>query len=83
MKKLIPLSLILILVLPFVYQTTPLEVLKLRTFDALIPEQQESGNFVILNITENDIANEGGYPLSRQTLAQIHINLLRQGAYGS
>jgi len=82
MKKLIPLSLILILVLPFVYQTTPLEVLKLRTFDALIPEQQESGNFVILNITENDIANEGGYPLSRQTLAQIHINLLRQGAMG-
>ena len=82
MKKLVPLSLILILVLPFVYQATPLEVLKLRTFDALIPEQQESGNFVILNITENDIANEGGYPLSRQTLAQIHINLLRQGAMG-
>ena len=82
MKNLIPLSLILILVLPFVYQTTPLEVLKLRTFDALIPEQQESDNFVILNITENDIANEGGYPLSRQTLAQIHINLLRQGAMG-
>jgi CHASE2 domain-containing sensor protein len=67
MKKLIPLSLILILVLPFIYQTTPLEVLKLRTFDVLIPEQKESGNFVILNITENDIANEGGYPLSRQT----------------
>ena len=82
MKKLIPLSLILILVLPFVYQTTPLEVLKLRTYDALIPEQEESGNFVILNITENDIANEGGYPLSRQTLAQIHINLLRKGALG-
>jgi adenylate cyclase len=82
MKKLIPLSLILILVLPFIYQTTPLEVLKLRTFDALIPEQKESGNFVILNITENDIANEGGYPLSRQTLAQIHINLLRKGAMG-
>ena len=82
MKKLIPLSLILILVLPFIYQLTPLEVLKLKTFDALIPEQKESGNFVILNITENDIANEGGYPLSRQTLAQIHINLLRKGALG-
>ena len=82
MKKLIPLSLIPILVLPFIYQTTPLEVLKLRTFDVLIPQQQESGNFVILNITENDIANEGGYPLSRQTLAQIHINLLRKGALG-
>lgn len=82
MKKLILLSLILILVLPFIYQTTPLEVLKLKTFDALIPEQLESGNFVILNITENDIANEGGYPLSRQTLAQIQINLLRKGAIG-
>ena len=82
MKKLTPLSLILILVLPFIYQLTPLEVLKLKTFDALIPEQKESGNFVILNITENDIANEGGYPLSRQTLAQIHINLLRKGALG-
>jgi adenylate cyclase len=82
MKKLILLSLIFILVLPFIYQTTPLEVLKLRTFDALIPEQPESGNFVILNITENDIANEGGYPLSRQTLAQIQINLLRKGAIG-
>jgi len=82
MKKLILLSLLFIMVLPFVKQTAPLEVLKLKTFDAFIPEQQESGNFVILNITENDIANEGGYPLSRQTLAQIHINLLRQGAMG-
>jgi adenylate cyclase len=82
MKKLILLSLLIIMVLPFVKQTAPLEVLKLKTFDAFIPEQQESGNFVILNITENDIANEGGYPLSRQTLAQIHINLLRQGAMG-
>ena len=82
MKKLIPLSLLLILLLPFVYQTTPLEVLKLKTFDYFIPKQEESGNFVILNINENDIANEGGYPLSRQTLAQIHINLLRQGAIG-
>ena len=83
MKKLILLSLLIIMVLPFVKQTAPLEVLKLKTFDAFIPEQQESGNFVILNITENDIANEGGYPLSRQTLAQIHINLLRQGAMGA
>ena len=62
---------------PNIYQT-----LKLKTFDALVPEQEPSEYFTILNITEEDIANEGGYPLSRQTLAQIQINLLRQGAIG-
>ena len=62
---------------PNIYQT-----LKLKTFDALVPEQEPSEYFTILNITEKDIANEGGYPLSRQTLAQIQINLLRKGAIG-
>ena len=62
---------------PNIYQT-----LKLKTFDALVPEQEPSEYFTILNITEEDIANEGGYPLSRQTLAQIQINLLRKGAIG-
>jgi adenylate cyclase len=82
MKKLIPLSLILILILPFVYQTTPLEVLKLKTFDALLPKQQESGYFTLLNITENDITNEGGYPLPRQRLAEIHKEIIDRGAIG-
>ena len=82
MKKLIPLSLILILVLPFVYQTTPLEVLKLKTFDALVKDQQSSEYFTVLNITENDITKEGGYPLSRQRLAEIQIELLERGAIG-
>ena len=66
-----------LIVEPNIYQT-----LKLKTFDALVPEQEPSDYFTILNITEEDIANEGGYPLSRQTLAQIQINLLRQGAIG-
>jgi len=66
----------------YVYQPTPYEILKLKTFDSLVSEKNPSGNFVILNITEEDIANEGGYPLSRQTLAQIQINLLRKGAMG-
>ena len=66
-----------LIVEPNIYQT-----LKLKTFDALVPEQEPSEYFTILNITEEDIANEGGYPLSRQTLAQIQINLLRQGAIG-
>jgi adenylate cyclase len=68
--------------IPLVLQLTPLEVLKLKTFDALVIDQKPSGYFTILNITEEDIANEGGYPLSRQTLAQIQINLLRKGAIG-
>ena len=82
MKKLQYLLLLVIFSLPFLYQVKPIEILKLKTFDALVPEKKPSDYFTILNITENDIANEGGYPLSRQTLAQIHINLLRKGATG-
>jgi len=81
-KKFIPIVLLVLLGMPLVYQSTPTEILKLKTFDALVPEQKPSGYFTILNITEDDIANEGGYPLSRQTLAQIQINLLRKGAIG-
>ena len=81
MKKVL-LVLVIVLSLPFVMQVNILEILKLKTFDALVPEQQPSDYFTILNITEEDIANEGGYPLSRQTLAQIQINLLRKGAIG-
>jgi len=82
MKKAIFAVLIILLGTPLVLQISLLETLKLKTFDAFLPEQQPSGYFTILNITEEDIANEGGYPLSRQTLAQIQINLLRQGAIG-
>ena len=82
MKKLQYLFLLVIFSLPFLYQVKPIEILKLKTFDALVPEKKPSDYFTILNITENDIANEGGYPLSRQTLAQIHIHLLRKGATG-
>ena len=82
MKKLQYLFLLVIFSLPFLYQVKPIEILKLKTFDALVSEKKPSDYFTILNITENDIANEGGYPLSRQTLAQIHINLLRKGATG-
>ena len=82
MKKIVFTILFIVLLLPLAFQTTPLEVLKLKTFDAFLPKQQPSGYFTILNITEEDITNEGGYPLSRQTLAQIQINLLRKGAIG-
>jgi adenylate cyclase len=82
MKKIVFTILFIVLLFPLAFQTTPLEVLKLKTFDAFLPKQQPSGYFTILNITEEDITNEGGYPLSRQTLAQIQINLLRKGAIG-
>jgi len=81
-KTIIFLSLFISLGSVYYFQPIAYEILKLKTFDSFIQEKQESGNFVVLNITEEDIANEGGYPLSRQTLAQIHINLLRQGAMG-
>tara|TARA_R100000664_G_scaffold17384_1_gene26299 strand:- start:3677 stop:5419 length:1743 start_codon:yes stop_codon:yes gene_type:complete len=82
MKKLQLLGLILLLGTPLVLQLTPLEILKLKVFDSWIKDQEPSEYFTVLNITEEDIANEGGYPLSRQTLAQIQINLLRRGATG-
>tara|TARA_R100000353_G_scaffold8016_2_gene9699 strand:- start:1110 stop:2858 length:1749 start_codon:yes stop_codon:yes gene_type:complete len=81
-KTIIFLSLFLGLGSVYYFQPIAYEILKLKTFDNFIKEKEESGNFVVLNIKEEDIANEGGYPLSRQTLAQIHINLLRQGALG-
>ncbi len=83
MKKIfIFLSLFIALGSVYYFQPVAYEILKLKTFDSFVVDKEESDNFVILNITEKDIANEGGYPLSRQTLAQIHINLLRQGAMG-
>ena len=75
-------AIVLLLALPLLLNWTALEVLKLKTFDALIPEQEPSGYFVVLNITEEDITKEGGYPLSRQTLARIQIDLLNKGAVG-
>ena len=48
--------------MPLVQQWTPLEILKLKTFDTLVPEQKPSGYFSILNITEDDVEKEGGYP---------------------
>ena len=67
---------------PIIYQIAPYEILKLKTFDALVVEQKPSGYFTTLNITEADIEKEGGYPLSRQTLARIQVDLLNEGAMG-
>ena len=62
-------------------QLTPLEILKLKTFDVFVKEQEPTGNFVILDITEADIEREGGWPLPRRRLAEIQVDLLNAGSY--
>ena len=64
------------------FQSTPTEIIKLKVYDTFIKTPEPSGNFVILNITEEDVEKEGGYPLPRQRLAEIQINLLNEGAVG-
>ena len=81
MKKLI-IPIVIILSLPLLFQSTPTEILKLKIFDTFVKIPEPSGNFVILNITEEDVANEGGWPLPRRTLAQIQVDLINQGAIG-
>ena len=81
-KRLIPIVLLVLLSMPLVIDNVPRETLKLKTFDALVPEQQPSGYFTILNITEDNITAEGGYPLPRQRLAEIQTEIINKGAMG-
>ena len=81
MKKII-LPLILILLLPFIFNVSFIEILKLKTFDVLVKKQEPSGNFVILNITEKNVTDRGGFPFPRQDYADIHVELLNKGALG-
>ena len=71
-----------IMVLPLIFKTAPSEILKLRSFDYFAPKFDPSGYFTILNITEEDLEREGGWPFPRQRLAEIHIELLNAGAIG-
>ncbi len=71
-----------LLTLPLLFNFAPLEVLRLKTFDALVQTPEPSGHFTILNITEEDVQLKGGYPFPRQDLASIHIDLLNKGALG-
>jgi len=68
--------------LPYIYQPTWYDTLKLKTFDAFIPKQNPSGYFTILNITEADVVKESGYPFPRQRLAEIQKQLYGKGAIG-
>ena len=81
MNKLL-LPLLIILSLPLLFQSPPTEILKLKVYDTFVKTPKPSGNFVILNITEEDVEREGGWPLPRQRLAEIQIDLLNKGAIG-
>jgi adenylate cyclase len=82
MKKYTLPILFALLMTPLALQFTPLEILKLKTFDTFVAKQEPTGNFVILDISEEDIEKEGGWPLPRQRLAEIQIDLLEAGSFG-
>jgi len=71
-----------LLTLPLLFNWQALEVLKLKTFDALVQTPDPSGWFVTLDITEEDVALAGGWPYPRKDLARIQLDLLDAGALG-
>ena len=81
MNKLI-FPILVVLSLPLIFHSTPTEILKLKIFDAFVTTPEPSGNFVVLNITEEDIEKKGGWPFPRRTLAQIQVDLINEGAIG-
>jgi adenylate cyclase len=71
-----------LLSLPLIFQSQPTEILKLKFFDAFVKQKEPSNFFTILNLDEEFIADEGGWPLPRQRLAEIHVDILNAGALG-
>ena len=76
------LGVLTVLTIPILAGLAPVEMIKLRWFDALIEAPQASDYFSVLNITDQDIAKEGGYPLPRNRLAEIHNDIMQAGAIG-
>ena len=68
--------------LPLLFDSKPLEILRLKTFDAFVTTPEPSGYFTIINITDEDIQKEGGYPFPRDRLAEIQNKLIDNGAIG-
>ena len=75
-------TLIGLLTLPLLFNLAPLEVMRLKTFDALVTTPEPTGYFSILNIDEQFLDDQGGYPLPRETLAKIHKDIIDAGALG-
>ena len=82
MKYKIFVCLFALLSLPLIFQSQPTEILKLKFFDAFVEQKEPSNFFTILNLDEDFIADEGGWPLPRQRLAEIHVDILNAGALG-
>jgi len=82
MKKWYSYITVALLTLPLLFSWQALEVLKLKTFDALVQTPDPSGWFVTLDITEKDVALAGGWPYPRKDLARIQLDLLDAGALG-
>ena len=80
MKWAVPL--LALLIVPLLFNSVPLEILRLKTFDTFVETPEPTGFFTILNIEEEYIDEKGGYPLPRQDLAEIHEDLLSKGAIG-
>ena len=76
------LVLLTILVIPLATQSVPTEILKLKTFDALVEKHKPSEYFTIINIDESDISREGGWPLPRSRIAEITEEVFAKGAIG-
>ena len=75
-------TLLSLLTLPLLFNLVPLEVMRLKTFDALVTTPEPTGYFTILNIDEQFLDEQGGYPLPRDTLAKIHKDIMDAGALG-
>ena len=71
-----------LLIVPLLFNSVPLEILRLKTFDTFVETPEPSGHFTILNITEEDVQERGGYPFPRQDLAEIQRQLINEGALG-
>ena len=82
MKKWISLISIPLLCIPLIFNWQALEILKLKTFDAIVQTPEPSGWFTTLDITEEDVSMMGGWPFPRQDLARIHLDLIDAGAIG-
>jgi adenylate cyclase len=75
-------GLLSLLTIPLLYNALPLEVLRLKTFDAVVTTPEPTRYFTILNIDEQFLDEQGGYPLPRETLAKIHNDIINAGALG-
>ena len=52
-----------LLIVPLLFNSVPLEILRLKTFDTFVETPEPSGHFTILNITEEEADSKFGFLL--------------------